>query len=231
MLTRTPVNDRAANTLRWVRWGDGDYLAARLSLLNGLLVQGSQLANTALEKYLKAIIIYSNKPAPRTHDVTALYEKVLLDVPSDLSLNKEFLALLKKAYTLRYPDDLDDGFNIALNQAKILAQLDRSVLEITKRFIMTKDGKTIAMVLDEAVFKKDDSFLAKNIAVDSSGASALFSMPSFSYDIRIHNGNLFQVAYSTQSVADDGRFDVEGFAPQNDRQFKVAYIPIVEGSG
>ena len=55
MLTRTALGGQAETTLRWIRWADADYLGARLLLLQGLLVQGAALANTALEKYLKAV--------------------------------------------------------------------------------------------------------------------------------------------------------------------------------
>jgi hypothetical protein len=41
--------------LSWLSWGDYDYVAARRLLLDNLLVQGTALANTCLEKYLKAL--------------------------------------------------------------------------------------------------------------------------------------------------------------------------------
>ncbi|HUX65780.1 MAG TPA: hypothetical protein VMV42_01405 [archaeon] len=48
--------DRARLVLEWLSWADNDYIAARLLLRRRLLSQGAALANTALEKYFKALV-------------------------------------------------------------------------------------------------------------------------------------------------------------------------------
>jgi HEPN domain-containing protein len=232
VLTRTVASGQAETTLRWIRWADADYLGARILLVQGLLIQGAALANTALEKYLKAVCCHSGMKIPHGHAVDVLYSKVVGHNPTNLALNESYLRLLRKAYKLRYPEELNDGYNIALNQAKLLSQLDRSVLEITKRFeIKLPDGKTIPMVLDEARMQQHEVFLAKNVAVDPARSALLFSNPSHSYEIRNHKGNLYQVPYQSLHIKDDLVFEVEGFVPQNDLQFTVAFPPIVPGTG
>jgi HEPN domain-containing protein len=232
MLTRTVASGHGETTLRWIRWADADYLGARILLLQGLLIQGAALANTALEKYLKAVCFYSGMKIPHGHAVDVLYGKVTGHAPTNLALNESYLRLLRKAYKLRYPEELNDGYSIALNQAKLLSQLDRSVLEITKRFeAELTDGKTIPMVLEEARMRKHEAFLAKNVALDPAQSALLFSNPSHSIDIRNHKGNLYQVVYQSLYIKDDLVFEVEGFVPQNDLQFTVAFPPIVPGTG
>ena len=157
-----------------------------------------------------------------------LYARVTGHTPTNLSLNEGYLRLLRRAYKLRYPDELDSGFSIALNQAKLLSQLDRSVLEITQRFEIRANDKRVPMVLEEAKLKHDERFLLKNVAVDPSQTAALFSTPSHSCDIRNHRGNLYQVLYQSLRVADDLVFEVEGFTPQSETQFRVAYPPITD---
>jgi HEPN domain-containing protein len=228
MLTRTVASGAAETTLRWIRWADADYLGARLLLLNGLLVQGTALANTAIEKYLKAICSHSGMKIPHSHGIVDIYEKVLADKPTNLSLNQDFLNLLEKGYTLRYPDDLQEGFNVALNQAKILAELDRSVLEITQRFVITINGKRIAMVFDEALAKQDHRFLTSNVVLNPGDAARFFASPSHCYEMRVHQGDLFQVIYQSLQVADDRSFSAEGFVPLKPGQHVVAYPPIVD---
>ena len=52
----------AEKTLMWLRWADTDYLAARLTLPAGLLVQGAALSDTAIEKYLKSLFSHRKRP-------------------------------------------------------------------------------------------------------------------------------------------------------------------------
>src|SRR5258708_19351906 len=60
-------------TFHWMKWADSDYLAARYLLLGKMVVQGSILANTAIEKYLKALYAHLELPIPHSHAVQALY--------------------------------------------------------------------------------------------------------------------------------------------------------------
>jgi HEPN domain-containing protein len=231
MVNKTTAGGQAETTLRWIRWADADYHGARTLLLQGLLIQGAALANTTLEKYLKAVCSHSGMKIPHGHAVDVLYGKIAAHRPTTLALNESYLRLLRKSYKLRYPDELNEGYSIALNQAKLLSQLDRSVLEITRRFDMRINGTTIPMVLDEARERQHQIFLAKNVAVDPALADSLFSSPSHSYDIRNHKGNLYQVIYQSLHIQDDLVFEVEGFMPLNDQQFVVAFPPIVPGTG
>src|SRR5258708_7058205 len=120
-LTRLPpmavisqTGQTAQDAAQWLRWADQDYLAARNLLLHGLIVQGCGLATTAVEKYLKTVLLMKGIGFPRGnrgHNVVLLYEK-LVSAGVGLGLNLEFLTLLVKAYGLRYADDLKTGFNI-----------------------------------------------------------------------------------------------------------------------
>ena len=59
---------------QWLSWADEDYLAARALLLHAYLRQGAALANTAIEKYLKAALVARKATFRNTHDVKALYD-------------------------------------------------------------------------------------------------------------------------------------------------------------
>jgi HEPN domain-containing protein len=225
----TSAGKQAAKTLMWIRWAEADYLGARLLLLIDLLVQGSALSNTAIEKYLKAVCCQSGMKIPHDHEVDKLYNAIKSQpTKHELDLNVDYLKLLSKAYKLRYPDDLKDGFNISLNQAKLIAQLDRSVQEITKRFRIADAGKPVLMVLDEAKQNNDVRYLDRNVAVDPAKASALFSNQSRCYDLRNHRDSILEAHYKTASVKDDLVFDTPGWAPDpnNPKKFNLAYLPI-----
>jgi len=57
---------------RWIRWGDADYLAARLLFLINLIVQATALSTTAIEKYLKAVCCFYSIKVPKEVRATTL---------------------------------------------------------------------------------------------------------------------------------------------------------------
>jgi HEPN domain-containing protein len=229
MATRSS-GQTAKETLLWLRWADEDYRSARLLLLQGLLVQGAAFCNTAIEKYLKSLFAHRGRPIPHSHQVARLYGLIKSETGSDLDVNESYLRLLEKAYKLRYPDDATDGFNIALNQVRLLAELDRTVKKIIERFqiVRTDRNEKIMLILERAMQDKDAAILTKNVALDPSLGSGLFSSPSQSYDFRRHKGQIYETNYVTAAVSDGPDYEVEGFSVVKDNQFKVAYPPILQ---
>ena len=219
---------QAADTLMWIRWAEADYLGARMLLLGDLLVQGGALSNTAIEKYLKAVCRHSGMKIPHRHEVDRLYDTIKSQtVKHELDLNIDYLKLLSKVYKLRYPDDLEVGFNISLNQAKLITQLDRSVQELTTRFRIVHAGKPVLMVLDQAKQDNDVRYLDRNVVLDPAKGGMLFSNQSRCYELRNHRDGILQAYYNTVSAKDDLIFDAPGMAPNptNSKNFNLAYLP------
>jgi HEPN domain-containing protein len=206
---------RAAETLDWLSWGDSDYVAARRLLLDDLLVQGAALANTALEKYLKAVFAISQQRIPRIHDPLRLYVEIK-SAGGTLSLDESFLALLVKAYDLRYPDDLEPGYNIVLTQAAILNALDESVFELNGRFRFERsDSRPVHRLLDHLIETKDPRVLTKNTALKTLTKNELLGGQSSVFEMRmLPNGVRLEAHYSTEGIADP-RFDREALVPKN----------------
>jgi len=226
----TGSNQSTVETLLWLKWADSDYQSSRLLLLHGLLVQGAAFANTSIEKYLKSLFAYRNLSIPHSHDVANLYQLIKDKTGSDLDLNESYLRLLQKTYKLRYPDDAKDGFNIALNQVRLLAELDRTVKKIVERFhiVRAETNEKIMLILERALQDNNASILTNNVALVPTGGSQLFSRPSHSYDFRRHKGKIYETNYVTEKVSDGPEYEMEGFAVVSDNQFKVAYIPILD---
>jgi len=226
----TSSGQSAKETLLWLRWADTDYRSARLLLLQGLLVQGAAFSNTAVEKYLKSLFAHRGRPIPHSHNVARLYKLVRDETGSNLEVNESYLRLLEKAYKLRYPDDATDGFNIALNQVRLLVELDRTVKKIIERFqiVRTDRNEKIMLIVERAIQDKDTSILRSNVALDPPSGSRLFSSPSHSYDFRRHRGQTYETYYVTEAVSDGPDYEIEGFSVVSDNQFKVAYIPILQ---
>jgi HEPN domain-containing protein len=226
----TSSGQSVKETLLWLKWADTDYRSARLLLLEGLLVQGAAFSNTAVEKYLKSLFAHRGRPIPHSHNVARLYKLVKDETGSNLDVNESYLRLLEKAYKLRYPDDATDGFNIALNQVRLLVELDRTVKKIIERFqiVRTDRNEKIILILERAMQNKDASILTSNVSLDPPLGFRLFSSPSHSYDFRRHRGQTYETHYVTEAVSDGPDYEIEGFSVVSDNQFKVAYIPILQ---
>jgi len=63
-----------------------------------MVVNGATLANTAIEKYLKALCGHLGLPTERTHSTLDLYAAIKASSKSNIALNESFLAVLARAY-------------------------------------------------------------------------------------------------------------------------------------
>jgi HEPN domain-containing protein len=207
----------ASLALTWLGWADNDYVAARSLLLRNLLTQGAALSNTAVEKYLKSLRALQSLPTTRSHNVSSLYEN-LKKAGMDLGLNAQYLALLVKAYRLRYPDDLEVGFNIVLAQTKMLVELDATVHRIRKGFVLQKAGKRIVTRLDSFRQANDPRLTDRNcyFGHQLTDRAQVFQGDCGCHEIRIIADHLIlEATYLTNGIADDGVFDREGLKPGN----------------
>jgi hypothetical protein len=135
---------------------------ARQLLISGLLVQGASLATTAIEKYLKAFFVFRDLPFPKSHNPLSLYDQLGFETRI---LDTEFLSALAKAYTLRYPDDLPSGFNIALSQVLLLTKLDTTVHILLRDLKLRNSKGPIQHLLDRAITQNDRQVLDGNVAI------------------------------------------------------------------
>jgi HEPN domain-containing protein len=219
----TAEGDQARLVLHWLTWADTDYLAARKLLMDGLLVQGASLANTAVEKYLKALITLHGKTVVRIHNPLAIYLKVK-EQGSSLQLDESFLELLGKSYEMRYPDDIEDGYNLVLSQALVLDALDQTVKSIADRVTIKNVDGAIKRKLDLLVEQRSPQLFSMNTALGSITKDALLSQPSLVFECRFLVGNYLGAEYVTQQIG-DASFGREAFIQKSDKEFHLAYLP------
>ena len=224
----TSSGRQSVETIHWVGWADQDYIAARILLLTGLIVQGSALASTAVEKYLKGVCKLAGIPCHVGHNVSKL-NGLLHNRAIRLQLNSTFLKLLDKAYKLRYPDELAPGFNVALNSISILVELDVTVDKIRRRFAFIENGKVVTTRFDHAVMNHSPELLAKNCVLGDASKEKLFSEPSWSYELRVFpNGGIMEVSYVVEKLPDEDNFQRNAFTPisgSEGKSFNLAWLP------
>jgi HEPN domain-containing protein len=210
----TVIPEKHVIVLRWLDWADADYLAARALLLGGYVIQGTSFANTALEKYLKTLFVIFGFKVPKSHDVRYLYCEIIKEVKS-LKLNVDFLELLFKAYKIRYPDDLEIGYNVHLSDAMILSELDSSVFEIRKGFNISKNGDSLKTKFNEALRVRKPELVTKNCSFGGFSREQLFKEESSIYEMRIlENNNLIEYSYKVENLNDSKDFLYEALKPE-----------------
>ncbi len=222
----------AIQTSHWLGWADEDYIAARLLLLRGQVVQGTVLAVTAVEKYLKAVCALSGIPCRKVgHDVSEL-NGLLHNRAIRLELNTDFLRLLNKAYKLRYPDELAEGFNVALNSIAVLIQLDVTVERIRRGFHFSRNGRATTNRIEQALKAQSPELLTKNCVFGNTTKEGLFAEPSWCYELRVFpNQGIMEVLYGVEKLTGEDNFLRQAMTPidgSEGRSFNLAWLPMQE---
>lgn len=222
------MQNQVGKIIAWLGLADNDYVAARTLLRQGLLVQGSILASSAIEKYLKTVHLIKNMVfetrGEKAHDVLNLYRQ-LKGKDSRKNLNESYLSLLNRAYKLRYPDRLEKEFNIALHQAKTLIGLDETVFKIRSRIRMV--GAEQRLRFEVLMEQKDEQLLQANHTFGDAKRDELFQRPLFWYEMRILKNEAWLEVQYIAKAEDDGNYDVEGFRHgATDREFLLQAAPI-----
>lgn len=114
--------------LGFLRNAYDDYLSARTLLNHKLIVQGTILANTSIEKYFKAILTFKGDDVKHTHSIKSMLPSIKNFDPKLYNrLDIEFIEVLDGSYALRYIDSVPENYKIALQKKKILAELDYTI--------------------------------------------------------------------------------------------------------
>jgi len=136
-------NDKEAQNLFIL--GYRDYIAARFLLNNNLLIQGATLSCTAIEKYLKALLIahgFKRKiHIEKWKEIKNCLNLKGIDLFDELDLN--FLKLLGNVYKLRYYDRVNNSVCYGFIKWQFLAELDYTVNLIESRTTFTYESGTI----------------------------------------------------------------------------------------
>jgi len=110
MMTRNEHQKYCAKntrTLMFLYDADQDYVAARCCILNGLF-PGFMLASQAVEKFLKALVVFEGKKVKNTHDPFKLKECLKEVKDYDLDRYDGLLKKLSDHYKARYSDNKMD---------------------------------------------------------------------------------------------------------------------------
>ncbi|WP_132053117.1 HEPN domain-containing protein [Pseudocnuella soli] len=170
--------------------GYRDYIAARFLLNNEFIVQGLTLASTAVEKYLKALIVFTSKKKERYNyhfDNLMKLKTILAKNDQDVTekFDPVFLAILEKAYKIRYYDKLKKPVEIGFFLNQFIGELDSVV-----HFLETTD--TPGLLYKQAIKNKDPNLFQNNFILNNQGKIEFMERPDTAIAIHIEIGSSYQ---------------------------------------
>ncbi|QOF76173.1 HEPN domain-containing protein [Variovorax sp. 38R] len=197
-----------------------DYLAARILLNARMPHQGAMMASTALEKYFKAILVTRGQRI-HGHLQTAHWNSVSHLYPALVAqLDRDFVRLCQKSYSLRYTDDLPKGYNIVIASREFLAELDTSVATIQKGVRHRLDGEDTQTDFDRHRVSGDERLVTNNhVLLGVEKFDFIYSEPQFVFEVRNHaHLDVLQITYEASGL------------PKTPGFLRPACLPFTEGN-
>ncbi len=167
--------------------GYRDYIAARFLLNNEFIIQGLTLASTAVEKYLKALIVLTSKKKEKYYyhldnliKLKAILEKNYHDVTK--RFDPVFLSILEKAYKIRYYDKIEEPIEIGFFLKQFIGELDSTI-----HFLETIDRP--GLLYSQAIQGNDPNLYQNNFILNKEDKKDFMERPDTAFAIRIQIGS------------------------------------------
>ncbi|TDP60704.1 HEPN domain-containing protein [Flavobacterium dankookense] len=146
--------------------GYRDYIAARFLLNNHLIIQGLTLASTAVEKYLKALIVFNLKKREKYHyhfDRFELLKDILSKVNKDITgeFDPVFIEILENAFKIRYYDKIEKPIFMGFFINQFIGELDYTI-DFIERFIANPQNVGNSLTAYSSAIKDNDLQLYEN---------------------------------------------------------------------
>jgi HEPN domain-containing protein len=125
---------RRKNIDEWLRFANDNYLAAIQLSESGLLSPCLQNCQQAIEKYLKALLLYENKPIQKTHNIEEILN-LLGDKRKELLISDDEADLVNSIYLpSKYPGqgvmrDFEPNTETCLRCIEIIEKVRDDVLK------------------------------------------------------------------------------------------------------
>lgn len=174
--------------------GYRDYSAARFLLNNHFIVQGLTLASTAVEKYLKAVIVFNLEKRERYNyhfDRFEQLKKLLAKVNSDVTqeLDPVFVSILEKAFKIRYYDTIEEPIFMGFYINQFIGELDYTIDFLDKFIAATQNGAQSISAYNKAVKNNDPHLYENNFILKNENKKDFMEQPDIGFSIYIRTGS------------------------------------------
>ena len=195
------------NSIKWaeklntgytlVDLGYRDYLAARLLLNNHLIIQGLTLASTAVEKYLKAIIVFNLEQKEKYHfhlDRFESIKKLLVKVNNDITeeFDPVFLDILQNAFRIRYYDGIKEPIFMGFYVNQFIGELDYTIDFLEKFISNTQSGGKSISKYFRSIKNNDSKLYENNFILSNENKKDFMEKPDIGFSIYIRMGSIVQ---------------------------------------
>ncbi|MBL7693923.1 MAG: hypothetical protein JNK91_03700 [Ferruginibacter sp.] len=170
--------------------GYRDYIAARFLLNNKFIIQGLTLASTAVEKYLKSLLVFNlnerelyNYHFDRIEKLQDLLDKHYFDVTEEF--DPIFLSILEKAFKIRYYDRLKQPIEFGFYLNQFIGELDNTI-----NLLETSLGPDISLntitPYKRAIKSEDQYLFENNYVLMGLDKKTFMERPTIAYSIHIY---------------------------------------------
>lgn len=172
-----------------------DYIAARFLLNKNFIVQGLTLASIAVEKYLKAVIVFNLKDRERYNyhfDRFRLLKNLLSKVNSDVTeeFDPVFLAILENAFKIRYYDKIKEPIFMGFYINQFIGELDWTVNFVENFIAKTQSGGQSISIYSKAVKNNDMDLYYNNFVLNNENKKNYMEKPDIGFSIYISIGSV-----------------------------------------
>ncbi len=173
--------------------GFRDYIAARFLLNNQFIIQGLTLASTAVEKYLKSLLLFNlserewyNYHFDRIEKLQDLLDKHYFDVTE--KFDPVFLSILEKAFKIRYYDGLKQPVEFGFYLNQFIGELDNTI-----HLFETSIGPEISLnpitPYKQAVQNKGRHLFENNYVLTGQDKKTFMEKPTTAFSIHIYTSS------------------------------------------
>ncbi|MBL0269794.1 MAG: HEPN domain-containing protein [Chitinophagaceae bacterium] len=159
-------NQNSNLALGFIRGAYNDYIAGRVLLNAGYIMQGAILASTAVEKSFKAVLAIKGISPKWVHmdKIEKLKEGIHEAGYSVLfeKLDPNFLSVLSDVYKIRYFDNIKEHFSVGFFINQFIGELDHSFAIFERAYIMEKSDGSEALTPLKMDLKKGNQDLLEN---------------------------------------------------------------------
>lgn len=175
--------------------GYRDYIAARFLLNNHYIVQGLTLASIAVEKYLKAIIVFNLQEREWYNyhfDKFEKLKKMLTKVNSDVTqeFDPVFIAILEKAFKIRYYDKIEKPIFMGFYINQFIGELDYTINYLENFIFNTQSCGQPITIYNKAVINKDSDLYYNNFILNKENKKYFMEKPDIGFSIYISVGSV-----------------------------------------
>lgn len=170
--------------------GYRDYIAARFLLNNKFIIQGLTLASTAVEKYLKGLIVFTSKEKEKYNvhlDNIGKLKTILRKNDCDVIKNFDliFIKILEDVYKIRYYDTLKKPVTMGFYLNQFIMELDH-IIHLMETSINPEISLNPITPYKRAVKNKDPHLWENNFILNKKDKKTFMEKPTTAFSVHIY---------------------------------------------